>query len=1603
MPMKLSFRCQSGRVVAAIIASGLLAFSQISPVGRSSEDRIQDINQQLRMERNDDVAKGLLMERARLLSSLMEQNPRAAVASALPAALRQNLASRVRDDGTLLEEQGEWTGPLVTTVADDFAHAQSHESRVLRVQGQAFSLFWDSPPVGGCAPSATVRGIRLGRRIAVASGEVTAAADPACTTTGDQKTVVLLINYPSTPLTSGYTASYVDNIFFGPAPSVADYWREASYGTTSASGDVFGPFTLAADFTCDDQDAILQAAIQAADATVDFTAYHRIFLILPVTVAGACAYDGMAQIGCSVQQSPSKGSFNASATWIESITILPNIYGSLGGLLQTAIHEGGHNFGLRHSSSLDYDTLPAGPPGTVGVHSEYGDPFSSMGTNPGHFAAPHKNMLGWLNQGAGWLQVASGGTWTIAPLSSQSSAAPYALRVQRGTGNSQWMWVEYRQPIGSYEPSILDNGAQRNFGGALIHFEDPSQASWNAYAELLDFQPVRLPNDFNSAILPAGATWSDPYSNLTLATGSATSSGLAVTVSYDDGCATLSSGSQSFGPLAGTGQFGVSAPSSCSWTAQSAAEWITFTGAHSGTGSGTVNYSVTPNSNTAPRSSIISISHQTFTVTQSAQAQGGSVSVTPSSGTGANRTFAFTFGDPASWTNLTSGEVLINWAQVTSNACYIHWDAASKSLSLRNDADNAWLGPVTIGGSAALANSQCVLSPASASLTGAGSAATLSLAVDFTNRFAGSTKNVYMQAQSVHTAVGWQQAGAWTVSFAFAPGSVNPSAGTGSTQLFTFTMTGVYPGDEVDVSFSTSTALGTLQFYDHGCALVWGSIPSVIFLYGDLAAGGTGKNGTLGTGTAIQNSQCSVNVAATSAVLSGSTLTLQVPITFSAAFLGQKNVYMFGPGTGYAIGAPYTPVSTFTVIVAPVLTLVSSVSTVAYSVPVTLTATMTGGCATPTGPVSFLDSATPLGSIALNGSGAAAYTTGALAAGAHSITASYSGGGNCGSATASAVSVTVNKTQQTIAFKALSSPVTYGAGPLALSATASSGLPVTFSTTGPATVNGNTLTITGVGSVAVTANQSGNGNYTAASPVSQTIAVAKATPVIGLTSSVGSASITLTATATGAGVAPTGQVTFLNGAVQLGTGPLNGAGVTSLAVASLPTGQNSLTASYSGDANYVAAASAVVALTINKTQQTITFKLLASPVTYGAGPIALSATASSALPVNFSATGPATVNGSTLTITGAGSVVVTVNQSGNGSYAAASPAFQTVVVSKATPVIRLTSSVSGAVITLTATATGGVVAPTGQVTFLNGVTQLGTGTLNGAGVASLVVASLPVGLNSVTASYSGDANYVAAASSVIALTVIKSQQTIAFKAFSSPVTYGAGPLALSATASSGLPVSFSATGPATVNGSTLTITGAGSVVVTANQAGNANYAAAPPVSQTIAVAKATLTMIATNALVAYGAPLPKLTYTATGYVNGDASAVLSGSPIETTTAILGSLPATYPITVAQGTLAAINYNFKFNGGTLTVTSLGTVATPAVTPSPGTYTSPQSVVVTDATKGATIYFTTNGTTPTTASRVYTAPIAATITGTLKAMAVAAGYSQSAVLTATYTIK
>jgi len=110
----------------------------------------------------------------------------------------------------------------------------------------------------------------------------------------------------------------------------------------------------------------------------------------------------------------------------------------------------------------------------------------------------------------------------------------------------------------------------------------------------------------------------------------------------------------------------------------------------------------------------------------------------------------------------------------------------------------------------------------------------------------------------------------------------------------------------------------------------------------------------------------------------------------------------------------------------------------------------------------------------------------------------------------------------------------------------------------------------------------------------------------------------------------------------------------------------------------------------------------------------------------------------------------------------------------------------------------------------------------------------------VTASQAGDAAYAPAAPVSQTFVVAKANQTIAFGALTGK-RLGSADFSVNATASSGLNVSFAATGTCTVSGTTVHLTGAGSCTITASQAGNTNYNAAQDVAQPFSIARAVTT------------------------------------------------------------------------------------------------------------------------------------------------------------------
>ncbi len=250
-----------------------------------------------------------------------------------------------------------------------------------------------------------------------------------------------------------------------------------------------------------------------------------------------------------------------------------------------------------------------------------------------------------------------------------------------------------------------------------------------------------------------------------------------------------------------------------------------------------------------------------------------------------------------------------------------------------------------------------------------------------------------------------------------------------------------------------------------------------------------------------------------------------------------------------------------------------------------------------------------------------------------------------------------NKLSQTIDFPAIPAK-TFGDAPFTLTATASSGLAVEFSViSGPATFDSGTglLTLTGGGTVQVKAEQAGDIDYDPAPSVINSFDVGKADQTITFddipSKTFGEADFDLVATGGGSGNA----VTFMSSDLSVAT--ISGSTVTIVGA-----GSATITANQSGNDDYNDAAPVEKNLTVAKAIQTITFDDVGN-ITIDDSPVTLVATATSGLTVSFSVqSGPATVSGDQLTVTGDGQVIVVASQSGDGNYEAATDVSQTITV-----------------------------------------------------------------------------------------------------------------------------------------------------------------------------------------------------------------------------------------------------------------------------------------------------------------------------------------------------
>jgi len=261
------------------------------------------------------------------------------------------------------------------------------------------------------------------------------------------------------------------------------------------------------------------------------------------------------------------------------------------------------------------------------------------------------------------------------------------------------------------------------------------------------------------------------------------------------------------------------------------------------------------------------------------------VSVTPLTGSGTTQTFSFQFTDTAGATELTSVSALVSSALTAVGSCEVGYYRASNTLQLLTDSGGQPSSSLTPG-SGNQQNSQCTLNGAGSSATTSGNTLTLNLALTFQTAY-GGVKNVYMDAIDALGTSGWQQKGTWTVAVTLQAVSVTPASGSGATQTFSFQFSdSAGATDLTSVSVLVNSTLTTVG----SCEVDYHQTSNTLSLLTD-SGGQPSSSITPGSGS-VQNSQCILNGAGSSVTTSGTTLTLNLALTFQTVYGGVKNVYM---------------------------------------------------------------------------------------------------------------------------------------------------------------------------------------------------------------------------------------------------------------------------------------------------------------------------------------------------------------------------------------------------------------------------------------------------------------------------------------------------------------------------------------------------------------------------------------------------------------------------------------------------------------------------------------------------------------------------------------
>jgi large repetitive protein len=280
--------------------------------------------------------------------------------------------------------------------------------------------------------------------------------------------------------------------------------------------------------------------------------------------------------------------------------------------------------------------------------------------------------------------------------------------------------------------------------------------------------------------------------------------------------------------------------------------------------------------------------------------------------------------------------------------------------------------------------------------------------------------------------------------------------------------------------------------------------------------------------------------------------------------------------------------------------------------------------------------------------------------------------------------------------------------------------------------------------------------------------------------------------------------------------------------------------------------------------------------------------------VTFTSSGACSNSGATYTMTsGAGTCSVIANQPGNSTYAAAAQATKTVTATLAAQTITFTTSPPASAAyksTFTVAATGGASG--------NAVTFTSSGACSNSGATYTMSGS--TGTCSVIANQAGNTNYSAAPSITKTVSATVAAQAITFTTNPPASAAYKSSFTVAATGgSSGNAVTFTSSGACSNSGATYTMTsGTGTCSVIASQAGNSNYSAATPVTKSVTATLVAQAITFTTNPPASAANKSSFKVAATGGASGNAVTFTSSGACTNS-------GATYTMTSSSGTCSVI--------------------------------------------------------------------------------------------------